>query len=213
MNQILSINKLSQIARLACFLLLSGTVSATTILGMDIDAVAQGAELVFEGQVIQHDTRENSRGLVVTYVTFQVNDVVKGNYPEPYLELKFTGGNLGGQIMEVSGLKIPEVDEQGIYFVESMSRDLINPLLGWSQGHFLIVDDNGNRRVSTLDSRPVTEVQSVQQIPPSIRKPQTLIDGDADAATGVVTEVSPLMIERALSVDEFKLRIRSLIEN
>ena len=40
--------------------LLPIAVNATTILGMDIDAVAQGAELVFEGQVIQHNTQENA---------------------------------------------------------------------------------------------------------------------------------------------------------
>ena len=37
------------------------------------------------------------------------------------------GGVFNGQIVQVSGMRIPEMAEQGIYFVESMSRDLINP--------------------------------------------------------------------------------------
>ena len=111
--------------------LLPIAVNATTILGMDIDAVAQGAELVFEGQVIQHNTQENAAGMLVTYVTFEVRDVVKGSFSEQFLELKFTGGTLNGQVMEVSGLRMPALDEEGISFVDSIRRDLINPLIGW----------------------------------------------------------------------------------
>ncbi|GIT23007.1 MAG: hypothetical protein CM1200mP40_26890 [Gammaproteobacteria bacterium] len=46
--------------------------NATTILGMDIDKVANDAELIFEGEVILHETRQNSNtGIIHTYVTFQ----------------------------------------------------------------------------------------------------------------------------------------------
>lgn len=188
-------------------------VNATTILGMDIDAVAQRAELVFEGQVIQHNTQENAAGMIVTYVTFEVRDVVKGSYSEQFLELKFTGGTLNGQIMEVSGLRMPELNEEGIYFVESISRDLINPLIGWSQGHYIINDNEGERRVSTVDRMPVTEIMPTGSIPRAIKRPQAIIDGNADPATGVVTEASPLLIDRAMTVEDFKARIRILTEN
>lgn len=193
--------------------LLPAAVNATTILGMDIEGVAQGAELVFEGQVIQHNTQENAAGMVVTYVTFEVRDVVKGSYSEQFLELKFTGGTLNGQVMEVSGLRMPELNEEGIYFVESISRDLINPLIGWSQGHYIISEDEGERRVSTVDRMPITEIMPTGTIPRAIKRPQTLIDGDSDPATGVVTEASPLLIDRALTVEDFKARIRALVEN
>jgi len=193
--------------------LLPIAVNATTILGMDIHAVAQGAELVFEGQVIQHNTQENAAGMVVTYVTFEVRDVVKGSFSEQFLELKFTGGSLNGQVMEVSGLRMPALDEEGIYFVESISRDLINPLIGWSQGHYIINADEGERRISTVDRMPVTEVLPTGTIPRAIKRPLTIIDGDSDPATGIVTEASPLLIDRAMTVEDFKARIRTLVEN
>jgi hypothetical protein len=193
--------------------LLPIAVNATTILGMDIHAVAQGAELVFEGQVIQHNTQENAAGMVVTYVTFEVRDVVKGSFSEQFLELKFTGGTLNGQVMEVSGLRMPALDEEGIYFVESISRDLINPLIGWSQGHYIINADEGERRISTVDRMPVTEVLPTGTIPRAIKRPLTIIDGDSDPATGIVTEASPLLIDRAMTVEDFKARIRTLVEN
>jgi hypothetical protein len=193
--------------------LLPIAVNATTILGMDIDAVAQSAELVFEGQAIQHNTQENAAGMVVTYVTFEVRDVVKGSFSEQFLELKFTGGSLNGQVMEVSGLRMPALDEEGIYFVESISRDLINPLIGWSQGHYIINADEGERRISTVDRMPVTEVLPTGTIPRAIKRPLTIIDGDSDPAAGIVTEASPLLIDRAMTVEDFKARIRTLVEN
>ena len=141
-------------------LLVFSQASATTIRGMDIDKVAADAEFVFEGEVINTETRQDSNnGNISTYVTFQVNDVIKGDYSGDSLELKFMGGIFEGEIVQVSGMRIPELSEQGIYFVESLSRDLINPLIGWSQGHFLIVDDNGTRRMSTTGNQPVLEVQ------------------------------------------------------
>ncbi len=184
----------------------------TTILSMDIDDVAEGAELVFEGRVLEHNVQLNAAGIVVTFVTFQVNDVVKGDNPGTLLELKFTGGTLGGEVVDVSGLRIPRVDEQGIYFVESTSRDLINPLLGWSQGHYLIVNEEGERRVSTVNRQAVTDVMSYENVPRTIRRAPAIIDGDAGSAMGVVTDSRPFSFERALTVDEFKSRIREILE-
>jgi len=197
----------------AYLLLLAVCASATTILGMDIDQLTADAEFIFEGEVILSESRQDSSsGIISTYITFNIIDVMKGDYDAAAIELKFMGGVFNGQDVQVSGLKIPELGEEGIYFVESTSRDVINPLLGWSQGHFIIVDDDGVRRMSTADLEPVTEVQSVTGIPAAIKKPKLLIQDSGDTAAGVSTEASPLMIRRALSVDEFKARIQDLIE-
>ncbi len=216
MNAFLNMPAKRLVAALTCSLCLFvfSSASATTILEMDIDKVAADAEFVFEGAVINSETRQDSNsGIISTYVTFQINDIVKGDYSGNSVELKFMGGVFNGQIVEVSGMRIPEMDEQGIYFVESMSRDLINPLIGWSQGHFIIVDDNGTRRISTAGNQPVLEVEAVSSIPSSIKKPLSVVEGNTDTAAGVMTESSPLMIERALTVEEFKSRITDLLAN
>jgi hypothetical protein len=190
------------------------SASATTILGMNIDKVAADAEFVFEGSVINSETRQDSNsGIISTYVTFLINDIIKGDYSGESVELKFMGGAFNGQIVQVSGMRIPEKAEQGIYFVESMSRDLINPLIGWSQGHFIIVDDNGTRRISTADNQPVLDVEAVSSIPSSIKKPLSIAEGNTDIAAGVMTQTSSIMAERALTVEEFKSRITDLLAN
>lgn len=188
------------------------SVFASTVLSMDIDELAAEAELIFEGEVLQHSSQlEAASGIINTYVTFAVFDVVKGDYSGQQLELKFAGGTINGETVEISGLILPRVGEQGIYFVESMSRSLINPLLGWSQGHYLIIEENGERLVNTVSESPVTDVRPVANIPRTIRKPQTIVESDTDAAFGVITDVSAQGIERALTAEEFKDRIQQLI--
>jgi len=196
-----------------CLFAFSST-SATTILEMDIDKVVADAEFVFEGSVINSETRQHSSsGIISTYITFQINDIIKGDYTGDSVELKFMGGVFNGQIVQVSGMRIPEMAEQGIYFVESMSRDLINPLIGWSQGHFIIVDDNGTRRISTAGNQPVLDVEAVSSIPSSIKKPLSIVEGKTDIAAGVMTQTSSITVERALTVEEFKSRITDLLAN
>lgn len=200
------------ISILMSYLLLVIPLGATTILGMNIDEVAQGAELIFEGKVVEHNVRENAAGMIVTYVTFRIEELIKGEYDEPLLELKFTGGRLGGQIMEISGLRIPSPNEEGIYFVESVNRNLVNPLLGWSQGHYLIYEESGERRVSTVNDRPVTDVLSTQSVPVALRKPVSVIDGDTEPATGVVVSSDSPDPDQALTTESFKAKIRALID-
>ena len=197
---------------LMSYLLLVSPLWATTILGMNIDEVAQGAELIFKGEVVEHNVRENAAGMIVTYVTFRIEELIKGEYDEPLLELKFTGGRLGGQIMEISGLRIPSPNEEGIYFVESVNRNLVNPLLGWSQGHYLIYEESGERRVSTVNDRPVTDVLSTRSVPIALRKPVSVIDGDTDPATGVVASSDTPGPDQALTTESFKAKIRALID-
>lgn len=200
---------------------LSLPVSATTLVGMAIDEVAAEAELVFEGEVIEHNVRrEAASGLIHTYVTFNVLDVIKGVSPGATLELRFTGGQFNGQIVEISGSSIPAAGEHGIYFVESTSENLLNPLLGWSQGHYLIVEEDGQQQMRTNSRQPVMEIQSAANVPMLIRRPKQLKSGSGDTASGVVTDRSPLSIQsiqsqqpqqQPLSADEFKARIRAMI--
>ena len=216
MNAFIVLSAKRMAAALTCSLCLFAfsSASATTVLGLDIDKVVADAEFVFEGAVINSETRQDSNsGIISTYVTFQINDIIKGDYSGDSIELKFMGGVFNGKIVQISGMRIPEMAEQGVYFVESMSRDLINPLIGWSQGHFIIHDDNGTRRISTAGNQPVIEVEAVSAIPRSIKKPQSVVEGNTDIAAGVMTETSPIMIERALTVEDFKSRIADLLIN
>jgi hypothetical protein len=198
---------------ISALMLGSAAAQATTLLGMDIDQIANQAELIFEGEVIERRAfQDSSSGIINTYITFRVVEVIKGSASGDMLELKFAGGEFAGDIVEVSGSVLPALNESGIYFVESATEDMLNPLLGWSQGHFTIATDEGERRVFSADSKPVIQVQPMSGVPPAIKAPRALIQGKDGVAAGVLTQSSALTVNQALTVEQFKQRIRGMIE-
>jgi len=199
---------------LGAILLGSASAQATTLLGMDIDQIAIQAELIFEGEVIERRAlQDDNSGIINTFVTFRILDVLKGNARGDTLELKFAGGEFEGQIVEVSGSVLPALNESGIYFVESATEDMLNPLLGWTQGHFKISVEEGERRIYSAQSKPVIQVQGMSGVPAAIKARRPLIQGKDGVAAGVLTEESSaITVNRALTVDQFKQRIRGMIE-
>jgi hypothetical protein len=191
----------------------SNAAQATTLLGMDIDQIVNQAELIFEGEVIERKAfQDASSGIINTYITFKVVEVIKGSAGGGTLELKFAGGEFEGNIVEVSGSVLPALNESGVYFVESATEDMLNPLLGWTQGHFKIATDEGERRIFSADSKPVIQVQPMAGVPTAIKAPRALIQGKEGVAAGVLTQSSPLTVYQALTVEQFKQRIRAMIE-
>jgi hypothetical protein len=206
--------RLGQIAVLLSCVLFSIPLLATTLIGMDIDDVAAKAEIVFEGEVIQSQAQlDSSSGIINTYITFRIIDLLKGGFTGDSIELKFTGGELNGEIVEVSGSILPKLGESGIYFVESTSADMLNPLMGWSQGHFLIKTEGGSRRVHTVNDNPVTQIQSVSAIPLVIKAPNKLIQDNEGIAAGVTVKSRALTNNQALSADDFKRQILDMLKN
>ena len=205
----------------------SASASGTTLMSLSVNSLSEQAEFVFEGEVISVEAqRSGNRGMVNTYVTFRVIDIINGDTGATDIELKFLGGSLNGEVLEVNGSRLPQLGERGIYFVESLSRDLINPLLGWSQGQYLIKTVDGVESMTTVDAKPIiaispTEVvsgsQSTQTLGASTGTPSTQsrvlsplrIAADPNAAEGIVA------IDRdsitGLSPDDFKQQIRALI--
>ena len=125
--------------------------------------------------------------------------------------MKFTGGTSNGETIKVNGLIIPQSAEQGIYFVESTCENLINPLVGWSQGHFIIKEIDGERVIYTTGHSPVVDVQSVSSIPPSIKRPNATIEENNGTAAGVLVDDGGEMRRQLLQVNELKSEILEMI--
>lgn len=130
---------------------------ASTILQVDVSYLLSHSTLVFEGKVLSQQPQWNTAHTnIFTAITFRVDDVIKGRYNEPTITLNFSGGIVGNQGMRVSSLVYPQVNKKGIYFVESSDKNLVNPLVGWSQGHFLLeTDSDGVERIFTEAGAPV----------------------------------------------------------
>jgi hypothetical protein len=142
-------------------------VKGTTIAQIGSEELVNKSELVFVGEVIDVRSEMDHRGYIYTFVDFKVDDVIIGaNESVTNITLRFTGGTVGDVRLDV-GAKIPKMSEKGIYFVEQVAQGLVNPLFGWTQGHFTVDKDGaviaGNaRRVQsiekeTADSRVISQ--------------------------------------------------------
>src|SRR6187401_3417050 len=96
--------KLRYLAFGACLLLgLSGTW-ATTVVPPTFDELVGKAELIFQGSVTSVRSQwvgEGAQRHIASYVTFAVEDAVKGN-PGTCYTIQMLGGTVDGETMEVS---------------------------------------------------------------------------------------------------------------
>ena len=124
----------------ALILIFTHSTFSSVILKRTFSEVVNGAELVFEGRVISKETRLSPEsGKPFTYYTFEILDVIKGTYAESFLEIGYMGGQWHGLKLEITEMKMPEVGEQGIYFVETLDKQQVHPLFGWQQGHYRVI--------------------------------------------------------------------------
>lgn len=183
---------------------------ASTVLEMSFQDVLDHAELVFEGRVSAVESRQEDDGMIHTFVRFEVLDVLKGDTPDTVLELRFLGGTVGTQRLEITDMIMPEVGESGVYFVESLHVPQVNPLVGWAQGHFLIEPQGGGERgMLTAHHEPVLAVDAADAAPVTAAM-NTFSKG---VAKGVVVQesLSVQTASRPMTVEEFKHSVRVLV--
>lgn len=198
-------------AALLCGLCTTLPLHASTVLQMSFSEVVQHAELVFEGRVLAVESRTVPDGMIHTFVTFAVLDVLKGDDTLAEIELSFLGGQVGTQRLQVTDLEVPEVGETGFYFVESLVNAQVNPLVGWTQGHYLIEPDaNGDSIVTTANHEPILALEPA--VPTTAPMPAESSKG---IANGVVVQGSGSanFLSRPLSVQEFKNHVLSTVES
>lgn len=159
---------------------------ATTIAQLDFSDVLATAELVFEGRVVHVEAQQTGPRTIHTIVRFEIIDVLKGEYPQLELELKYLGGQVGTRQLEVQSMQIPQLGEHGFYFVESLQTPMVHPLVGWSQGHFLIETDAANEeRIYTAEQQAVSDINA-SPTPPTASAPAIL--GHDGSSRGVVIQ-------------------------
>jgi len=192
---------------LLCF---STQVGATSIQQMDVDELIDNSELVFEGRVLSADARWNkSHTLIKTFITFEILDVLSGDYFESQLELSFLGGKIGQDEIKAQGLRQPAVGEKGIYFIESLTKSLVNPLVGWSQGQFLLESNDSGRDVVMTDTHH--PVVGLSEDSASIRNKRINTKGELSegVAQGVLVRKEKGARNSAMMAAEFKKKLKS----
>lgn len=114
------------------------SVSATVVVSMDIEAMADQATEIVQGRVEKIHT-VNDAGRFVTMVRIHVNRAWKGRtQPEAFVEIALPGGQVGELAQTVAGTPRFEVGDRIVSFLWNDEKTGPYRLLGLSQGLFQI---------------------------------------------------------------------------
>lgn len=125
-----------------CALAAVNFARATTVIPPTFDELVTRAELIFQGTVTDISSQwvgEGSQRHIVTFVTFKVDDQIKGDAGASYT-IRMLGGTVGEQTMEVTDAPKFARGDRDILFVENNGRQFV-PLVGIMHGRFRVERD------------------------------------------------------------------------
>ena len=171
---------------------------ATSVLPLYLDQIIDGAAIAFHGSCIDNRVeRDTQTGLIVTYTTFQVQDVLKGQVA-PVHTIKQIGGRLPGaagsiEVRRIEGVPQFEVGQSYVVFLYGVSSAGFSSPVGLGQGKFDVLPGPAGPQVTNgRDFKEMTANRPALLLPQSA---QTKLD----QAQGQVDR---------LGLDEFKQFVR-----
>jgi hypothetical protein len=145
---------------LALFVLGINATQGTTVIPPTFDELVGRAEVIFQGSVTDVRSQwvgEGAQRHIVTYVTFKVEEALKGTPGSSYT-MRMLGGTVDDQTMEVTDSPKFQVGNRDIVFVEHNGQQFI-PLVGIMHGRFRVEkDQNGREVVATNAREPLTDL-------------------------------------------------------
>ncbi|MEO5719157.1 MAG: hypothetical protein ABIR29_11360 [Chthoniobacterales bacterium] len=164
--------------------------NATTVIPPNFDELVSRAQVIFEGEVTGLQSQwigEGPQHRIVTFVTFKVDDALKGA-PGTTYSMRMLGGTVDGRTMEVTDAPKFKVGDRNVLFVENNGSQFI-PLVGIQHGRFRVQKDQAGRdTLVTGEGQPLADVNQL----------------GGDEGTTAKTKA-------ALSLNDFKSAIRSRI--
>jgi hypothetical protein len=136
-----------------CAGLAVASVRATTVIPPTFDQLVSEAELIFEGTVTDARSQWTGEGAerhIVTYVTFNIEDAIKGAPGKSYT-IRMLGGTVDGQTMVVTDTPKFKMGDRDILFVEHNGSQFV-PLVGIMHGRFHVQTDAGGRDIVTKNN-------------------------------------------------------------
>jgi hypothetical protein len=133
------------------------TALATTVLPPSFDELVGEAEIIFQGTVTRVHSQwigEGAQRHIVSYVTFKVEEALKGD-PGKETTLRMFGGTVDGQTMQVSDAPRFAIGDRDVLFVEHNGSQFI-PLVGIMHGRYRVKkDENGRDLILTNKDVPL----------------------------------------------------------
>ncbi|HYO16494.1 MAG TPA: hypothetical protein VE685_25130 [Thermoanaerobaculia bacterium] len=136
---------------------------ATTLPPMDLEDLADQAGLIFTGTAVHSEVVLSKDGkFPFTFVTFQVEETLKGAVRNGELTLRFHGGVVGDEAVVVAGMPELTVGQKYLLFVRGNGTSAF-PVVGWRQGQFRFTQEPGSNRTLLVDSEE-RAVQGIEHV-------------------------------------------------
>ena len=145
--------KSHSLALFAAFFVAAGSLYATTVIPPSFDELVSRAEVIFQGSVTDVRSQwvgEGAQRHIVTYVTFNVDDAIKGS-PGATYTMRMLGGTVDGQTMEVSDSPKFKKGDRDFLFVEHNGQQFI-PLVGIMHGRFRVEREQNGREIVAMNA-------------------------------------------------------------
>lgn len=147
-------------------LLISPTLSATSVLPLNLEQLSTRASLIFYGTVISNQVQKDTQsGQIVTLTEFEVVDLIKGNADSRHT-IKQLGGHLKDSDMRVQIHGVPEYQTGSQYVIflpEKSSLGFSSPI-GLHQGSFSVRTIDDEKIISNGRNISPQQTSSNQQV-------------------------------------------------
>jgi hypothetical protein len=152
--------RFSTLLLVASVALIAANSHATTVIPPTFDQLVNEAELIFQGAVTSVKSQwvgEGAEHRIVTYVTFKIDDAIKGSPGDSYT-IQMLGGTVGDQTMEVTDTPKFNIGDRDILFVEHNGTQFV-PLVGIMHGRFRLQPNKleGGEMVSKNNGAPLAD--------------------------------------------------------
>lgn len=166
---------------LVCALLVvlcAAQASATTVMYASVDELVNKADGVVVATVRGKDSRYGADGEIYTYVTLSDLDFINGTYERPELTLRFQGGEVKGDVLEIVGSPEFAEGDRVILFIKG-NGESITPIVGWTQGVLRVKPNSeGVEEVFDHDGNRVLGVDGPHLAKEAVHPSELHVQGD-----------------------------------
>jgi hypothetical protein len=177
--------KLQHVLTFVAVILAPISLRATMVIPPTFEQLVNQSEFIFQGTVTEVRSfweGEGAQRHIDTYVTFQVNENLKGNAGNSYT-IRLLGGTVGGETMEVSDTPKFREGDREILFVEHNLQQFV-PLVGINHGRFHLQRDSQSGRDVMLngEGEPLRDVTKLGHAEESIAAADAISPDDFKAS-------------------------------
>ncbi len=130
---------------------LAAGAHAASVRPMLLDEIIDTAAIAFQGTCTgNRSERDAQTNFIVTYTTFEVRDVIKGNALATHV-IKQIGGSLAGsgETFQVKGVPKFAVGEEYVVFLAGVSSAGFSSPIGLGQGQFQVLQKGASKVVTS----------------------------------------------------------------